>query len=118
MDKFYRNQTPAISAIQAISKIRITNPQDAVAFIRTVQPIYEQIASVLLKESLFRQHHANKVAFAAAPQPEPVQEVKPVEAPKTFVPEDLTTDEGFSEAEIEEKVSKLKASRAKKAKEE
>lgn len=110
----YRNQTSAISQIQAMSRIRITTPQEAVAFLRALAPLHEQVAYVLQRSSIRVQQNANRIdntvremnrRAAAAP-------VSPVPDPTTtFEPEDLKTEEGFTESDIEEKVAKLKKAR-------
>lgn len=113
MENIYRNHTPALTQIKMLSNLRITTTQEAVAFLRAIQPINDQIAMVLQRNSI-REQHAKQAAPTPAPQP-----VQPTPAPvedKTFVPEDLTSDEGFSDNEVEAKVAKLKA--AKKSKKE
>ena len=110
----YRNQTNTLAQIQAMGRMRITNSQEAVAFLRALAPLQEQVAFVLQRASIARQQEINKVSqvpVQEAPAPAPV-----VSAPETFVPEDLSSDEGFSEKEVEEKVEKLKAARKKKEK--
>ena len=102
----YRNQTNTITQITNLSHIRITTVQEAVAFLRAIQPLQDQVASVLQRSSIRMQQEVNK---AQTPVKEPVVEEKVVEeAPKVFVPEDLTTEEGYSDKEVEDKVAKLK----------
>lgn len=94
-----------------MSRMRITTPQEAVAFLRALAPLNQQVAYVLQRSSLNLQHDINRqqpAPVVEAPAPTPV-----VEPEKTFVPEDLTSNEGFSEKEVEEKVSKLKKARKK-----
>lgn len=112
----YRNQTNTLAQIQAMSRMRITNSQEAVAFLRALAPLQEQVAFVLQRASIARQQEINKVSqvpVQETPAPAPV-----VSAPETFVPEDLSSDEGFSEKEVEEKVEKLKAARKKESRKE
>lgn len=116
----YRNQTSTLTQIQMLATMRITTVQEAVAFLRAMQPINTQIAQVLQRASLTNQQRINREQLAAIEQAQP-QTVEaapaPVEPEKTFVPEDLSSDEGYSEAEVEAKVSKLRrAGRAKKNK--
>lgn len=107
----YRNQTNTISLITNLSHIRITTVQEAVAFLRAIQPLQEQVASVLQRSSIVAQREINR-AQAPAPAPTPAPAI--VEEPqKVFVPEDVTTEEGFSESEVEAKVEKLKKARKK-----
>lgn len=111
----YRNQTNTLAQIQAMARMRITNSQEAVAFLRALAPLQEQVAFVLQRASIVRQQEINRasqVPVQETPAPAPT----PVSAPETFVPEDLSSDEGFSEKEVEEKVEKLKAARKKKEK--
>ena len=108
----YRNQTNTLAQIQAMSRMRITNSQEAVAFLRALAPLQEQVAFVLQRASIARQQEINKASQVPVQEtPAPVS--TPVSAPETFVPEDLSSDEGFSEKEVEEKVEKLKAARKK-----
>lgn len=111
----YRNQTPALAQIQMMGRMRITTPQEAVAFLRASASLNEQVAYVLQRASLAQQQAVNR-----ATTPTPVQEEAPVvetvpEPEVGFVPEDLSTEEGFSDSDIEEKVEKLKRARSKKA---
>ena len=102
----YRNQTNTISLITNLSHIRITTVQEAVAILRAIQPLQEQVASVLQRSSVIAQREINR---AQAPTPAPAPQPTIVEEPaKVFVPEDVTTEEGFSESEVEAKVAKLK----------
>ena len=102
----YRNQSNTIMQITNMSHIRITTVQEAVAFLRAIQPLQTQVAEVLQRSSVRIQQDINR---ATAPAPTPAPEPKIVEeAPKVFVPEDLDTEEGFSDREVEEKVAKLK----------
>ena len=114
----YRNQSNTMSQIAMLSRCRITTTQEAVAFLRAIQPLHEQVAAVLQTASLKRQQAVNRemtpkverVVKETAPAPEPE---------KKFEAEDLSSDEGYSEAEIEKRVEKLKAAKktTKKAKE-
>ena len=113
----YRNQTQAIEEIKRMQRIRITTVSEAVAFLRALAPLHEQVSAVLQRSSIAAQHAINRA------RPQPVKEEKPepkpveTEVPKTLVPEDLSSDEGYSEKEVEEKVEKLKkASKANESK--
>ena len=113
----YRNQTNTLAQIQAMGRMRITNSQEAVAFLRALAPLQEQVAFVLQRASIARQQEINKVSQVPVQEaPAPVSPT--VSAPETFVPEDLSSDEGFSEKEVEEKVEKLKAARKKESRKE
>ena len=104
----YRNQTDTMSQIQMLAQMRITTVPEAVAFLRAMAPINAQIAQVLQRASINLQHQAQA---PATPAPAPVEPIVAPEPDKPFEPEDLSTDEGFSEKEVEEKVAKLKAAR-------
>lgn len=109
----YRNQTPTMTQIQMLAQMRITTVPEAVAFLRAMRPINDQIAGVLQRASLAEQRAVNK---AVMPEPVTVKDTAPqFEQPeqKVFVPEDLTTDEGYSEEEEKAKVDKLKAAKSK-----
>ncbi len=102
----YRNQTNTIQLITNLSHIRITTVQEAVAFLRAIQPLQTQVAEVLQRSSVRLQQSVNRAQTtvqAPAPVPTPVEEPA-----KVFVPEDVTTEEGFSDSEVEAKVEKLK----------
>lgn len=110
----YRNQTNTISQITMMSHMKITTPQEAVAFLRAIQPLQEQVAFVLQRKSITDQQVVNRAQAVTAPV-EPTPEPTPVVEPdKPFEAEDLSTDEGYSDKEVEEKVEKLK--KAKKSK--
>lgn len=107
----YRNYTPTIEQIKKLGMMRITTVQEATAFLRMIQPQLEQCAYMLQKKTLIEQRQINKSLNPApepAPAPEPV-----VEPPKTFEAEDLSTEEGYSEADTKEKVNKLKKANGK-----
>ena len=108
----YRNQTPTMVQIQMLSQMRITTVPEAVAFLRAMRPINDQIAGVLQRSGLRQQHIANRVA-APAPTPVPTPTPAPATEVKPFEPEDLSTDEGHSEKEVEQKVEKLKNAKSK-----
>lgn len=113
----YRNQTQAIEEIKRMQRIRITTKAEAVAFLRALAPLHEQVAGVLQRTSIAEQHAINRGRIEQAKEEvkeEPKVEPKPQEVygfgetPKTLVPEDLSSDEGYSDKEVEEKVAKLK----------
>lgn len=112
----YRNQTNTMTQITMLNRLRITTSQEAVAFLRAIQPLQEQVAAVLQKESLRKQQDLNRRAVPAptTPEPEPISTPEPE---KKFEPEDLSSDEGYSESEIEAKVEKLKKSKTQAKKE-
>lgn len=112
----YRNQSNTMSQIAMLSRCRITTTQEAVAFLRAIQPLHEQVAAVLQTASLKRQQEINRQAIPAPVTPAP--EVTPVPEPeKKFEAEDLSSDEGYSESEIEARVEKLKKSKTQAKKE-
>lgn len=111
----YRNQTSTLSQIQAMANMRITTPQEAVAFLRALTPLQTQVAYVLQRSSLNLQQNINREIQKPVPEPAPIEAPAPIQQ-ETFVPEDLSSEEGFSEKEVEEKVEKLKAARKKKEK--
>ena len=113
----YRNQTPTMTQIQLLSQMRITTVQEAIAFLRAMRPINDQIAGVLQRSGLQQQHALNRAVQATAPAPEPTPEPTPEPSAPVFVPEDLSTDEGHSEKEVEAKVEKLKKATKKTKKE-
>ena len=108
----YRNQTNTMTQIVNLSHIRITTTQEAVAFLRAIQPLNEQVASVLQRSALKAQQAINK---QVAPAPQKVETPAPtpvVEPDKPFEPEDLSAEEGYSDKEVEEKVAKLKKAKS------
>lgn len=108
----YRNQTNTITQITMMSHMKITTPQEAVAFLRAIQPLQEQVAFVLQRKSIADQQVINRAQAAPVPTPEP-EPTPVVEPEKPFEAEDLSTDEGYSDKEIEEKVEKLKKAKKK-----
>lgn len=112
----YRNQSNTIMQITQLSHLRITTTQEAVAFLRAIQPLQEQVAFVLQRKAIADQQVVNR-AQAVKPV-EPIPEPTPVVEPeKPFEAEDLSTDEGYSDKEVEEKVEKLKKAKEKSSKE-
>lgn len=110
----YRNQTNTMTQITQLSHLRITTTQEAVAFLRAIQPLHEQVAFVLQRKSLADQQEINK---QFTPAPAPVETPVPAPAPdpeKKFEAEDLSADEGYSESEMEARVEKLKKAKSKK----
>lgn len=112
----YRNQTNTMTQITMLNRLRITTSQEAVAFLRAIQPLQEQVAMVLQRESLRKQQDLNRRVIPTPTTPEPAPAPAP-EPEKKFEPEDLSSDEGYSESEIEAKVEKLKKSKTQKRKE-
>lgn len=112
----YRNQTDTMTMIVNLSHIRITTTQEAVAFLRAIQPLNEQVAAVLQRSSIKAQQAVNR---ATAPAPQKVEEkVSHIPEPnKPFEPETFSTDEDYSDREIEEKVAKLKKANESKSEE-
>lgn len=114
----YRNQTPTMTQIRMLSNMHITTTQEAVAYLRAQARINEQVAYVLQRASLKEQQMRNTKKEEAAPapvgKPETVIKDEPVPVETGFVPEDLSTDEGYSDSEVKAKVAKLK--KAKKSK--
>ena len=108
----YRNQTNNMNIIQAMAAMRITTPQEAVAFLRAEQNIHTQIAGVLQRVSLGAQQRINRSLATNIPVQQPEPASTPVEPEKKFEPENLSSDEGFSEEEIEKRVSQLKGAKA------
>lgn len=103
----YRNQTNTITQITMMSHMKITTTQEAVAFLRAIQPLQEQVAYVLQRKAIADQQVVNRAQATPAPAPAPEPTPAP-EPEKPFEAEDLSTDEGYSDKEIEEKVEKLK----------
>lgn len=108
---FYRNQTPTMDQIKMMGNMRITTPAEATAFLRTLPNILAQVAYVTQRIGINDQREINRniarpVEEVKIEQPAPV-----VETPKEFVPEDMDTEEGYSEKEIEARVAKLKSAK-------
>ena len=76
MPNLYRNQTNTLTQISMLSRIRITNSQEAVALLRAMGPLYEQICAVLQRESIKDQYIANRKAAAPEPEVEAEPEVQ------------------------------------------
>lgn len=106
----YRNQTNTMSQIQALSRIRITNAQEATALLRALMPLYEQVAHILQVTSVARTLTRNAIKrdkeAQATTQPAPIPTVPEPTAP--FTPEPIDTEEGYSQSDVEAKLETLK----------
>lgn len=111
MNPMYRNQTNNMNIIQAMAAMRITTPQEAVAFLRVEQTIHAQIAGVLQRVSIGTQQNINRKLARAVPVQQVAEPAPAPEPEKPFEPEDLSTDEGFSEEEVEKRVAQLKSAK-------
>ena len=112
MDNVYRNHTSAMGLIQMLGSVRISTTQEAVAMLRAMQPINAQIAAVLQRAGLREQQLINRSVQRTVQEVEqPVVEQTELPTAPVFTPEDLTTEEGYSEEEIEAKVAKLKSAK-------
>lgn len=112
----FRNQTNTLTQIQLMTRMRITTTQEAVAFLRALAPLQEQVMGVLQRTAIQEQQARNRRAIPAPvasveATPEPITEPI-IEPEKKFEAEDLSSDEGFSESEIEAKVEKLKKAKS------
>lgn len=119
----YRNQTNTLTQISMLSRMRITTTQEAVAYLRASAMLDTQVAEVLQRASLREQQLINQanrqqVQQTQQTQAQPVSEptVETVEPTKPFAPENISSDEGFTEKEAESRVAELKkAKRTKKS---
>lgn len=113
----YRNQTNTMSQIQALSRIRITNAQEATALLRALGPIYEQVAHVLQATSITRtliRNMAKRDKETPAPlTPSSTTDIQLHDAP--FTPEPIDTEEGHSQSDIDAKLETLKAAKSTKS---
>lgn len=102
----YRNQTNTMTQIQLLSQMRITTTQEAIAFLRAMRPINDQIAGVLQRGSLAEQSTLNRQsAVKTMPKPAPVA---PVPQDKPFQPEKLEEEADYAEADASARVAQLK----------
>lgn len=111
----YRNKTNTLSQITMLSNMRITTVQEAVAFLRALPPLYNQVCAVLQRRSVSEvmqksQEKSQKVQPAPAPAPEPV-------APEPSVvkvePEKFENEGGYSAEETEKRIKELMEEEAK-----
>lgn len=113
----YRNQDTTMQKIQMIAGLRITNMQEAIAFLRCLSAIHNQIAGVIQREALKKVQEVNRAAQPTITEPEvqPVAVSNPIE-PDTLVPEELSDKVEYTESEVEARVAALKAASKPKAK--
>lgn len=106
----YRNQDTTMQKIQMIAGLRINTMQEAVAFLRCLSAIHNQIAGVIQREALKKVQELNRAAQPpiTEPEPQPVAVSNPIEA-DTLVPEDLSDKVEYTESEVEARVAALKA---------
>lgn len=107
----YRNKTNTLSQITMLSNMRITTVQEAVAFLRALPPLYNQVCAVLQRRSVSEvMQKSQKVQPAPAPAPEPV-------APEPSVvkvePESFENEGGYSAEETEKRIKELMEEEAK-----
>ena len=116
-NKFYRNQTSTLTQIAMLSRMRITTAPEATAFIRAIIPLLTQLGGVIQNASLREQQAINRALVAE--QPEPIEEPAPVivaEPISPFTPENLFSEEGYTEEELAARIEKLKITKEKAAK--
>lgn len=115
----YRNKTNTLSQITMLSNMRITTVQEAVAFLRALPPLYNQVCAVLQRRSVSEvmqksQEKSQKVQPAPAPAPEPVV---PEPSVVKVEPESFENEGGYSAEETEKRIKELMEEEAKDTKE-
>lgn len=107
----YRNYTSTQQKIQMISQLRITTREEAVAFLRAVASINEQIAGVLQRDSL------NELAARNRKAPTPVEEQQAaveVQATETVTETpNFEAEETHTEADVTARLKQLQKAKKK-----
>lgn len=118
MPNIYRNQTSALSQIQMLSRIRITTAQEAVAYLRAIQPLNEQVAHVLQRASVnaVYQNQPQPTAPEPVKEPEPAPVVNNQFEPTNFGNEMSEEEIKTNTAKFLEKIKRVQKARAEKAK--
>lgn len=107
----YRNYSSTQQKIQMVSQLRITNREEAMAFLRAVSNINLQIADVLQRESINALALKNRQRVAteapAVQQEETVKATAVAATPVTEVP-NFEEEETHTEADAKARVATLK----------
>lgn len=107
MENVYRNYSSTQQKIQMVSQLRITNREEAVAFLRAVANINEQIAAVLQRENLQDLAIKNR-KIAQEKKPEVIQEEAVAAIATEVVEEDVPNFEETETHSEEDVVSRIK----------
>lgn len=97
----YRGQTSTMQKIQAVSTIKITTPEEAIAFLRAISNIEVQIAGIIQRQSL----QAVSARNQSAPKPIVEEAEKAQEVPAETSAEETVTFDDDEEHTEEQKVS-------------
>lgn len=73
----YRGQTTTMQKIQAVSSLRITTREEAIAFLRAIADVNNQIAGILQRQNMQELAVKNSTP-PVVKEAEEVQEVEPV----------------------------------------
>lgn len=102
----YRGQTTTMQKIQAVSSLRITTREEAIAFLRAIADVNNQIAAILQRQNMQELAVKNSTP-PVVKEAEEVQEVEPVvEAPAEEAP--FEEEEGHTEEQKRSLLDKLR----------
>ncbi len=102
----YRGQTTTMQKIQAVSSLRITTREEAIAFLRAIADVNNQIAGILQRQNMQELAVKNSTP-PVVKEAEEVQEVEPVvETPAEETP--FEEEEGHTEEQKKSLLDKLR----------
>lgn len=102
----YRGQTTTMQKIQAVSSLRINTREEAIAFLRAIADVNNQIAAILQRQNMQELAVKNSTP-PIVKEAEEVQEVEPVaEAPAEEAP--FEEEEGHTEEQKRSLLDKLR----------
>lgn len=107
----YRGQTTTMQKIQAISTLRITTREEAIAYLRSMANINLQIADILQRQNMQEvsarnnARAAEELAKAEKEQAAPEQLELPLDTP---APATFDEEEGHTESQKKSRVERLK----------
>lgn len=102
----YRGQTTTMQKIQAVSSLRINTREEAIAFLRAIADVNNQIAAILQRQNMQELAVKNSTP-PVVKEAEEVQEVEPaVETPAEEAP--FEEEEGHTEEQKRSLLDKLR----------
>lgn len=102
----YRGQTTTMQKIQAVSSLRITTREEAIAFLRAIADVNNQIAAILQRQNMQELAVRNSTP-PVVKEAEEVQEVEPVvETPAEEAP--FEEEGGHTEEQKKSLLDKLR----------
>lgn len=104
----YRGQTTTTQKIQAISTLRITTKEEAIAFLRAISNIHLQIADVLQRQNMQELSAKNNARAVKELEKAAEVQVAPAEPVQTEEPISFDEEEGHTEEQKSKLLGRLK----------